>query len=319
MGTQAPARQAKERRGAQARRERPLAALANRQHGVISRRQLLRGGLSPRTIGRRLEAGRLVVLHRGVYAFSPGRISQQGRWMAAVLASGEGALLSHRSAATLWGLTRRSRGPVEVTSATGRQRPGIAVHEGGVCEADRAVLAHIPVTTVARTLFDLAEVLDERALERAFEEASRLRLLELTALESVCGRAHGRRALRPIRRLIEEAHGPAWTRSDLEDRFAAFCREYSLPPAETNVSVLDYEVDVLWPRERLVVEVDSWSFHRHREAFERDRARDAAMQAKGYRIIRVTHRRLERESATVAAELRLLLNRAEGRAGRAGA
>lgn len=234
--------------------------------------------------------------------------------MAAVLAAGAGALLSHRSAATLWGLRRSGRGPIDVTSSTGRQRAGIAVHEGAISNADRTEVANIPVTTVARTLFDLAEVVDTQEVERAFEEADRLRLLELVALEEVCARGHGRRALRPIRRLIDEAREPVWTRSDLEDRFAAFCRSYDLPPAQTNVSVLGYEVDVLWPRQRVVVEVDSWSFHRHRAAFERDRARDAAIQANGYQVIRVTHRRLERESATVAVELRRLLLR-PGRAG----
>lgn len=309
MDTRVPARQARDRRGALAKRERALVALATRQHGVISRRQLLSSGLSTRTIGRRIEAGRLDVLHRGVYAVNPGGTGLRGRWMAAVLACGDGALLSHRSAAALWGLIRGGWKPVDVTSATGRQRAGIAVHEGGICDADRAEVANIPVTTAARTLFDLAEVVDERALERAFEEASRLRLLELAALEDVCRRGHGRRALRPIRRLVEEAREPTWTRSDLEDRFAVFCRDYRLPPAHTNVLLLDHEVDVFWPRERLVVEVDSWSFHRHREAFERDRTRDAAMQAEGYRVIRITDRRLKREPAIVAAELRRLLSR----------
>jgi hypothetical protein len=236
--------------------------------------------------------------------------------MAAVLACGEGALLSHRSAATLWGLIRHSGAPVDITSATGRRRPGIAVHEGGICKADRAEVAAIPVTSVARTLFDLAEVIHEQRLERVFEEADRLRLLRMPELEAVCARGHGRRALGPIRRLIDEARAPETTRSPLEDRVLALCREHGLPPPVTNVEVLGREVDALWPRERLMVEADSFAYHGHRTAFERDRARDAAMQAEGYRVIRLTHRRLEHESATIADELRCLLDTLpRGRAG----
>ncbi len=134
-------------------------------------------------------------------------------------------------------------------------------------------------------------------------------LLKMRAVEEVCARSCGRRALRPIRRLIEEAREPAWTRSDLEDRFQTLCREHQLPPAQTNVLVLDHEADAYWPDGKLVVEMDSWSFHRHRAAFEHDRARDAAMHAAGYRVIRITHRRLEREPEKVATEIRQLLAR----------
>lgn len=231
--------------------------------------------------------------------------------MAAVLACGEGALLSHRSAAGLWGLMRARTSPVEVSSPIGRRRPGIVVHEGGIYKDDRAACDRIPVTSVARTLFDLAEVIDEQRLERAFEEADRLRLLRLPELEDVCGRGYGRQALRPIRRLIEIARLPEDTNSPLEDRVLDVCREYDLPMPVTNVEVLDQEVDAFWPRERLMVEADSWEFHSHREAFERDRARDAAMQAAGYRVIRLTHRRLEREPEAVAHELRHLLREGE--------
>jgi very-short-patch-repair endonuclease len=172
----------------------------------------------------------------------------------------------------------------------------------------------IPVTSVARTLFDLAEVIDEQRLERAFEEADRLGLLQMRALEDVCARGYGRHALRPIRALIDAASMPEWPRSSLEERFLAFCREHDLSLPKTNVTVLDHEVDAYWPQQRLVVEVDGWSFHRHRAAFERDRARDAAMQAAGYRVVRVTHRRLESEPASVAAELGCLLSGRDGRA-----
>jgi very-short-patch-repair endonuclease len=298
-------------------RERRIAALVGAQHGVVTRAQLLDASLSTRTIERRVERRQLHRLHRGIYAYSDPNPSLRGRWLAAVLACGEGAVLSHRSAASLWGLVRPSRGPVDVTAVAGRRRAEIALHECGLHETEREIVESIPATTVARTLFDLAEVIDEPQLERAFEEADRLRLLEMPALEDVCARGQGRRALRPVRRLIEEAREPGWTRSDLEDRFAAFCRKHELRPTDTNVEVLGHEVDALWARERLVIELDGFAYHRHRTAFEKDRARDAAMHAAGYRVIRITDRRLEREPAVIADEIRRLLSPTpkDGRAG----
>lgn len=315
MGTQLPARQDERRRQTYAMRERMLAQLACRQHGVVSRRQLLDLGFGRRAIGRRVEAGRLRCLHRCVYAFGGGPLSMRGEWMAAVLACGEKAALSHHSAAALWGLARPGSGLVDVSAASGRRRKGIAVHEGALVDADRTVRDRIPITTVARTLFDYAEVVDERRLERAFEEADRLHILEMRALEEVCSRSYGRRALRPIRRLIEEARAAERSRSPLEDLVLELCRDHGLPMPTTNVSILDSEVDAFWPDRKLIVEADSWEFHRHRAAFERDRARDAAMQAAGYRVIRMTHRRMEREPVAVAAELRRLLGIGGRRAG----
>jgi very-short-patch-repair endonuclease len=165
------------------------------------------------------------------------------------------------------------------------------------------------VTTVAHTLFDYAEVVDFERLRQAWEEADRLGLLRLKAVEAVCERGYGRHALRPIRRLLSAAAAPTPGRTPLENRFAEFCREHlrDLPAPHTNVSILDHEVDAYWPRQRLVIEMDSWEFHHHRAAFEHDRARDAAMQATGYRVVRLTHRRLKNEPAAVATQLRALL------------
>jgi very-short-patch-repair endonuclease len=315
MRPQLPARRAAARRKQLAKRERGLQDLANRQHGVISRKQLLEAGLGPRTVGRRLEAGRLHRLHREVYAFSDPQVTVRGRWMAAVLACGDGALLSHRSAAQLWGLMVFRPGPVDVSAGSGRRRSGITVHEGGIFDEDRGELAGIPVTSVARTLFDLAEVVNDERLERAFEEADRLRLLRIPELETVCARGYGRRALRPIRRLIDDARHPETTRSPLEDKVLELCREFELPMPVTGAHVLGHEVDAFWPAERLIVEADSVAFHSHRAAFERDRTRDAKRQVEGYRAIRLTHRRLEREPTEVATELRRLLAIGGRRAG----
>jgi very-short-patch-repair endonuclease len=165
----------------------------------------------------------------------------------------------------------------------------------------------IPTTTVARTLLDLAQVVDAARLRRAWEEADRLNLLRLGSVEDLCRRSPSRKGIRVLRILLAEAAAPTTTRSPLEDRFLAFCRDHRLPTPATNILILGKEVDAYWPSARLAVELDSFGFHRHRAAFERDRARDAAFLAAGYRVIRLTDRRLEQEGNAVAAQLRELL------------
>jgi very-short-patch-repair endonuclease len=294
-------------------REGEIGARARGQHGVLARWQLREMGVPSRTIERWASCGRLRPIHRDVFAVGHMPPSQRARWLAAVLACGNGALLSHGSAAALWGLARSRGSRADVTAARGRQgnpaRDRIRLHRGKIDREDRASQAGIPVTTVARTLFDLAEVVAFSQLEAAWEEADRLNLLRLAALERVCERGYGRHALRPIRRLLSEARAAEATRSPLESRFAAFRRKQRLPPAATNVDVLGHEVDVLWPAARLVIELDSWEHHGHRAAFERDRARDPKLLLAGYRTIRVTHRRLDREPEQLAAEIRQLLSR----------
>ncbi len=297
-------------------REARIAELATRQHGVVARRQLFEHGLTPRMIDRRLESGRLLTLHRGVYALGHLRLSRRGRWLAAVLACGPTAVLSHASAAALWGLAGSRRGPVDVIVPSGRGRSGhagIFMHAGRPRATERGLVDAIPVTTVPRTLLDLAETVDQEALRRAFEEADRLRLLEMRPLEALCEMSRGRRGLRALAPLIAAARRPTTTASPLEDRFAEFCEEQGLPPPATNVLLLGYEVDALWARQRLVIEMDSFAFHRHRAAFERDRARDAELVAAGYRVVRLTDRRLRDDPDAVAGQLRHLL--AEGGGG----
>jgi very-short-patch-repair endonuclease len=152
----------------------------------------------------------------------------------------------------------------------------------------------------------MATITPERRHRRAYEEADRLNLLRPGALEEVCRRAVGHRGLAVIRRLLAEEHGGA-TRSSLEDLFVALCRGHQLPVPAVNAPLLGFEVDALWPEQRLIAELDGFAFHRHRAAFERDRARDATLQAAGYRVVRFTHRRLEREPDAVAGELHSLL------------
>jgi very-short-patch-repair endonuclease len=292
-------------------RERAMERMATRQHGVVALWQLIGLGFGIRAVERRIRDGRLNQLHRNVYAVGHRRSTQRSFWWAAVLAYGNESLLSHRSAAALWELSRQRAGPIDVTASMGRQGPsrreGIWIHRGRLHPEDREERAGIPVTSVARTLFDYAEVEDFGRLEKAWEEADRLKRLRLGEVERVCERGYGRRALKPIMRLLAEARAVTRTRSPLEDRFQDFCRHFDLPPHSTNVEVLGKEVDVLWPAAKLIAELDSWEFHSHRAAFQRDRARDTRLLVAGYRTVRVTHDRLDTEATALAAEIQALL------------
>lgn len=294
-----------------ARRERDLEALATRQHGVVSHAQLLDLGFDEQWIERRLWERRLTAVHRNVYAVGHRQLAIRAPWWAALLAYGPDAVLSHQSAAVLWGVRRKRRGPINVTASCGRQglrrRKGIWIHRCKLTPEDTTTRDGFPVTTLARTLFDLAEVAPFDQLKGAAEEADRLKLLRLPELERCCERGRGRRALRPVRRLIVELRPPAEGRSPLEIRFMEFVRAHDLPQPFQNVDVLGHEIDALWPAARLIVELDSWEHHGHRAAFERDRARDPTLLIAGYRTIRVTHRRLDWEAEQLAGEIRQLL------------
>jgi very-short-patch-repair endonuclease len=294
-------------------RERAIAALAARQHGVAARWQLHELGLTAAAIDYRVSVGRLHIIYRGVYAVGHEDLSARGRWTAAVLACGKEAVLSHRSAAALWGFLGTASPRVDVT-ARGQSGAGsgrIRHHRvRRLPPEDTTELDAIPVTTVARTLFDLAETLDPSALEGAFEAAERAELLDMQAIDLTIARNPGRRAHRRLRSLVDSLSAPEPTRSDLERGFHRVCRLAGLPLPQVNVLVEGFEVDALWQGPRIVVEVDSWEFHRTRAAFEHDRARDAALLVAGYRVVRVTYRRLRDDPAGVAATIRNLLDAA---------
>jgi very-short-patch-repair endonuclease len=292
-------------------RERALSALADRQYGVVSQSQLAALGVGKRTIARWSANGRLHQIHRGgAYAIGRRSVVQRGTWLAAVLACGDGAALSHASAAALWELAP-ARTLVDVTSPRGNQGRrrwrGVRLHRGRLDLDEVTSRDRIPVTSLARTLFDYAEAVDFQRVERAWEEADRLKRLRLGEVERVCERGFGRHALKPIRRLLAEARVTARTRSPLEERFQEFAAAHDLPPHSTNVIVLGREVDILWPAAKLIVELDSWEFHSHRAAFQRDRTRDTRLLVAGYRTVRVTHERLDLEAPDLAAEIRELL------------
>jgi very-short-patch-repair endonuclease len=273
-----------------------LAALAGRQHGVVGRAQLLAAGGEPTAIKRRVQAGRLHLLYRGVYAVGHPALTQSGRWMAATLATG--GVLSHRSAGALWCI-RRWQGRIDVTTRWARRaQSGLLLHRAVLAPDEITVRDGIPVTTPARTLLDLAGVLQRHQLQQAINEAEILRLQGPHQLSSRYPTKRGTRALRALA-------PPTHTKRDLEARFHTFLDDRRFPPPQTNTLIEGKEVDVAWPEPRLIIELDSWEYHRTRQAFEDDRQRDRHLAARGWRVIRVTWRDLDDPDA-LEEELRAL-------------
>jgi very-short-patch-repair endonuclease len=276
-------------KGAQTGSGAVIARLAARQHGVVSVRQLIAAGLTHEAIRRRVEAGRLHRMYRGVYAVGHTRLSNEGRWKAAVLACGEGAVLSHRSAAANWGLWPASNGPIDVavpTRAGRKNRQGIRLHRPTcLLRSATTIRKGIPTTTPERTVADLRRVLARSEFERVIAQAEVLRL--------------------PIG--TQRACLQAPTRSELERHFLRLCRRHRLPKPEVNVRVDPYEVDFLWRDQRLIVETDGFETHGTRSAFEADRARDARLKMMGYEVLRFTYRQVTQQPAHVAKTLRRLL------------
>ena len=273
-----------------------IAGLAGRQHGVVGRAQLLAAGVGPEAIKHRVRAGRLHPLYRGVYAVGHRVLAQRGRWMAAVLATG--GVLSHRSAAALWGI-RPWAGRIDVTTRWARRRQsGLLLHRAVLPPDETTTHDGIPITTPARTLLDLAGVLPRHQLQQALNEAEIQRLPGPHALLDRHPTKKGAGALRT-------AAPPSHTRSDLEARFIAFLTSRRFPTPQTNVLVEGVEVDAAWPDHRLIVELDGYSFHHTRAAFEADRRRDRKLAAAGWTVVRVTWRDLD-EPEQLAAELRAL-------------
>jgi very-short-patch-repair endonuclease len=264
--------------------------------------QLRAAGISSSAIGDRVAVGRLHRVHRGVYAVGHSALREEGQWLAAVLACGERAILSHRSAAALWGIlpSGRAKGTdrlsgrsadraidVTVRGSSGRaRRRGINLHRSRtLLPSESTVRAAIPVTKPGRTLDDLRRVVTPKEFAAAVREAEFLRL--------------------PIGRRF----APDRTRTELEGRLLALCRRHRLPKPRVNARVGRFVVDFLWLRRRVIVEVDGWESHRTRSAFETDRARDARLKLSGYDVLRFTWRQIDSDSAQVAATIRALLSR----------
>jgi hypothetical protein len=296
-------------------RERALAEVAARQHGVIALGQLRAIGFSPNAVRKRAASGRLLRLHRGVYAVNGARLGSHAHWTAAVLVCGPGAVLSHRSAAALWGFRPSAATRIDVTShrRAGRGRAGILAHR-----ADRLALsevtevAGIPCTTVARTVVDLAGVLAAEPLEYAIHRAQTKRLLARDEISDVLARSPTRQGAGVVRRVLGLSD-PAEdrVRSLGERRMVRICVAAGLPMPRVNSRIaLDgdgLEADFIWPDQRLVVEVDSLTHHATNRAFENDPRRDRRLMVAGWRVARFTYRDVTERPNAVAAELRSLL------------
>jgi very-short-patch-repair endonuclease len=270
--------------------DRLIARIAERQHGVVTTSQLWRAGITKDGVSGRLRAGRLHRLHRGVYAVGHTKLSFEGRCLAAALACGGGAVVSHRSAAAIWRMIPSAPGPVDITfpTAAGRKRrAGIAIHRSSTLIAGATTRrSNVPVTRPARTLRDLRRAVPQPLHQQAVRRALDLRLVD----EASLGRE------------------PDLTRSELERLFLRLCRRHHLPSPEVNARLGPYEVDFLWRDAAVIVETDGFRHHGQRVAFESDRARDAELQALGFRVLRFTYRQVRDESRSAAASLRALLH-----------
>lgn len=294
-------------------RDRELFGLARRQHGVVTRRQMLDLGIGRSTIARRIDHGELHEVFRGIYVLGVRRISRRGRWMAAVLAAGNGAHLSHRSAGQLWRILPSTSGPSEVTCPRGRvvRRSGIVAHTSTLAEDEREVVDGLPVTAAFRTIFDLAVILGTRELERAWHEALARGLTAAVSLPMFLERYPGHRGTRSLRQLICSAQPVGITRNDFEEAFLALVDKHGLPRPRMNGDLFlrgrFFQIDALWECERVAVELDSRSVHDTPRNFESDRQRDRILLAEGWRTMRVTWRQLQEEPEAIASDLCLAL------------
>lgn len=286
-----------------------LWSLARRQHGVVTRSQLLDLGFGPDAIKHRLAKGRLHRLWRGVYAVGRPEVDQKGWWMAAVLSCGPGAVLSHGSAAVLWGLVRATAGiDVVVPEGAYRRRPGIHVHRrSGFSAEHRREVAGIPVTDPVSTLVDLASRAPDWKLERAINEADRLDLVDPETLRATIDLLPARPGLAHLRRLLG---GQPLTDSGLERRFLAIVRLAGMAIPETQAWVAGYRVDFYWSRLGLIVEADGWRYHRTPGEQATDHRRDQAHAMAGMTTLRFAEEQIRDEPdevmqtlATVAAQL----------------
>lgn len=286
---------------------RAIAELAARQHGPFALRQLIGLGLSQQAVSDRVRSGRLYRVYRGVYALTPpGLLSLKGRWMAAVLACGEGAVLSYWDAAMLHGLRRTSRRGIDVTTPrrAGRSRPGITAHWSRCLRPeDITVVDGIPCTSVARTLLDLASVVDMDGLNKALERAERLRVFDGKQVDDVL-RHNPTHPGAPRLRL---ALGVPIDPRELERLFARDCIPEDAPPYERNVMIEGHEGDFVWRALRLNIETDGGTYHDTVAGGRRDRPRDRKLTLARWLVVRFGAIEILHEPRAVKAEVRKLL------------
>jgi very-short-patch-repair endonuclease len=292
--------------------DKAIAALARRHGGHVARRQLRDVGLGSDAIAYRVKVGRLIAVHAGVYAVGHLPTSPIDRAAGALLACGPGAVLSHGSAASLWGIRKTWSAPFDVTVPSDRPRRGIHIHRSrALTRRDIRIQLGLHVTSPARTLLDVARTLSDKGLTRAVNDlrlSNHLRLPDLAELLKRLPKHPGAKRLQPF---IKDPTGP--TRSELEDAFVKFTRRYGLPTPQMNTTVNGYEVDALFPEHGVIVELDGYGFHSDRESFEGDRERDAKMLAAGLPTVRVTWERIDARPGPEADRLRAILEAAKHR------
>jgi very-short-patch-repair endonuclease/predicted transcriptional regulator of viral defense system len=287
--------------------DREVQALAGRQHGIVKSGQVRAAGLSRQAIRRRVEAGWLVPQYHGVYAVGHTALTGKSHLIAAVYTGGEEALASYRAGGELWGIMRGSQ-PIEVTGPRSRvQGKRFILHRSRLIhEEDRALIDNIPVTSLARTLVDLADVLPEKQLANAVHEAEVKRLFDLTQVQRVLDRLPGRKGRHKLRRVLSAySDVQPFTRSRGERLVLEMCKHHGLTQPRTNTWIESHEVDFHWPEAGLVLEFDGGAVHRTTKAFYDDRKRDRALAAQGIHVVRATDRD---DPAALAKELEQILS-----------
>jgi very-short-patch-repair endonuclease len=282
---------------------------------VVATRQLASLGYTRSSVAKAAKVGRLHRVHRGVYAVGHRQLSWHGRCMAAVLASYP-SVASNLSAAWLWGLLRSRPGTLHVTCRVGRraERPFV-VHRSALAPVDLTRRDGIPVTSLSRTILDVAVTSRPRTVRRHVQLADDLQVFDLREMEDLLGRTKGHRGQAKVRAALETYdEGPVFTRSDLERRFLEVVRQAGLPEPAMNHFVAGFEIDAWWEDERFGVELDAYETHGSRLSFEEDRVRDDELLLAGIETTRVTGPRLDREPGKVVESLRRHLAR-RGRAG----
>jgi predicted transcriptional regulator of viral defense system len=287
--------------------DKAIAVLARKQHGYITRRQLLDLGMGPGEIKYRVKTGGLIRIYAGVYAVGHIPLGQEARAHVAVLACGDGAVLSHGSAAALWKYVKHWPRHLEITARVDRRREGLKVHRSKtLTRRDITRQLGVPVTSPARTVLDTApRFKTDAALRRLVNDARLTRTFHLSDLRELLARHPRHPATKRLMQFVDARGGP--TRSEFEDRFIAFARDYGLPAPITNTHVAGHEADVLFPEQRVIVELDGWDFHSDRGAFETDRDRDADRLAAGFLTVRITTERFETTPAREAERLHKIL------------
>jgi hypothetical protein len=280
-------------------------AVAPGHHCVVSLEELRVVGYTKSEIQTRIRRGQLHRLHRAVYAIGHTQLTAKGRWRAAVLACGIGALLSHRPAAALHEVMTIPVGLIDVMAPRRRHHAGLRTHLG---EYPATVVDGIPVTTLPVTYLHLAATLPARRLDRVLEQAQRRNLFDAGPIHDLLDSCLGHPGRPALQRALEQlADEPEFLQSELERRFKELCDDHGIPRPLFNQFVGQHLVDCLWRRAKVIVEVDGWDTHRTRRAFEDDRARDVELTLLGYTVLRFTWRQIKETPDLIAAALAKLL------------